>query len=157
LSQHQDVSTAGRIKPNEESQWPPLGIEPVTFRLLAQYLNRLLISLKNIDALKIITYQVLEITFLFRKHSPYNKHLNVDGTSLVEHGDVAEAFEKYFQSVYNNHFGEGYFSGYLSSNFVHLPPISDLNILKTVKGLRLSKSVRLCGTPGFLYRSFPKY
>ena len=96
-------------------------------------------------------------TFLFRKHSPYNKHLNVDGTSLVEHGDVAEAFEKYFQSVYNNPFGEGYFSGYLSSNFVLLPPISDLNILKTVKGLRLSKSVRLCGIPGFLYRSFPKY
>jgi hypothetical protein len=40
---------------------------------------------------------------------------------------------KYLQSVYNTYSPEGYYSGLLSSEFFHLPSISELDILKATK------------------------
>ena len=59
-----------------------------------------------------------------------------------------ELFEN-FQSVYNTS-PVGYRPGLLSSDILHLPPISELDILKVIKRLRPPKSVGLDGISTFI-------
>jgi hypothetical protein len=73
-----------------------------------------------------------------RKHNSYSIHLDINGTSVVEPVKVAAAFAKHLQLVYNMSSPVGYHSGLLSSDILHLPPISILDILKAIKLLRLS-------------------
>jgi hypothetical protein len=65
---------------------------------------------------------------------------------------VAEAFAKHFQSVYNNTITAGPYCGSLSSDFLHLPPINELDILRAIKRLRPSKSVGPDGIPSFIIK-----
>jgi hypothetical protein len=67
---------------------------------------------------------------------------------------VAEAFAKHFQLVYNTTTPAGPHSLLLSSDFLHLPPISELDILKAIKRLRPSTSVRPDGIPSFTIKGF---
>jgi hypothetical protein len=86
------------------------------------------------------------------KYNSYIIHLDVNGTDVVQLDEVAEAFAKYLQSVYNSSSPEAYYSGILSSEFLQLPSISELDILKAIKGLRPSKSVGLDVMPGFIIK-----
>jgi hypothetical protein len=54
-----------------------------------------------------------------------------------------------FQSVYNTS-PVSYHSSLLSNDFLQLPAVCELDILKAIKRLRLSKSVRLYGIPSFI-------
>jgi hypothetical protein len=77
----------------------------------------------------------------FRKRTLHTIYLDIYVTNVVEPTEVAEAFAKHFQSVYNTTTPAGPYSGLLSSDFLHLPPITELDILKAIKCLRPSKSV----------------
>jgi hypothetical protein len=62
---------------------------------------------------------------------------------------VAEAFAKHFQSVCNTS-PVSHHSSLLSSDFLQMLPVSELDILKAIKRLRPCKSVGLCGISGFI-------
>jgi hypothetical protein len=82
----------------------------------------------------------------------YSIHLVLNGTNVFVPVEVADAFAKHYQSVYNTYSPVGYHSGLLSSDILHLPPISELDNLKAIKRLRPSKSVGLHGIPGFIIK-----
>jgi hypothetical protein len=63
----------------------------------------------------------------FTKHVSCTVYLDVIGT------DVAEVFAKHFQSVYKTSSLVVYRSVILSSDFLQLPTISELDILKAIK------------------------
>jgi hypothetical protein len=88
----------------------------------------------------------------FRKQNSYTFHLDINGTNVVEPTEVVEAFAKHFQSVYNTTTPAGPRSALLSSDFLHLPPVTELDILKAIKRLRPSKSVGPDGIPTFIVK-----
>lgn len=53
-------------------------------------------------------------------------------TNVVVLVEVAGPFVKQSQSVYNTYSPVGWHSAILSTNFLHLPPISDLDIFKAI-------------------------
>jgi hypothetical protein len=73
-------------------------------------------------------------------------------TSVVEPVEVAEAFAKHFQLVCHTS-SVGWHSALLSNDFLQLPPISELDIFKAIKGLRPSKPTGLDGIPRFMITS----
>jgi hypothetical protein len=86
------------------------------------------------------------------KYNSYIIHLDVNDTDVVQPVEVAEIFKKYLQSVYNISSPECYYSGLLSSEYLQLPSISELDILKAIKRLRPSKSVGLDIISGFIFK-----
>ena len=64
---------------------------------------------------------------------------------------VAEAFARHFQPVYNTS-PVSYRSSLLSSDFLQLPAVSELDILKAIKRLGPYKPVGLNGMPGFIIK-----
>jgi hypothetical protein len=70
----------------------------------------------------------------------------------VEPGAVADAFAKHFQSVYNNHCLMDIPLLSQSSKLSYLAPISDADICKVVKRLKLSKFVGLDDVSGFVIK-----
>jgi len=98
------------------------------------------------------THQFWKCISYFTKHVSSAVYLDVIGTDVVK--AAAEVFAKPFQYVYKTSSPVGYCSALLSSDFLLLPPISELDILKALKCLRPSKSVGLCGMPGFIIRGY---
>jgi hypothetical protein len=96
--------------------------------------------LKSVDKnLKSHPKQFWKYVSQFKKKSTDLIRLDVDGV-LNKPRDIAEAFSKYFQSVYSS-------SCYGTSSLVnqcaeilHLAPISNPDVLNAVKQLRPSKS-----------------
>jgi hypothetical protein len=78
--------------------------------------------------------------------------LEVDGTHLAEPYKVADAFAKYFQSVYNTLCARVVPSLSQSSEFLSLAHISELDICKALRRLRPSKSVGLYDIPNFVIK-----
>jgi hypothetical protein len=68
---------------------------------------------------------------------------------------VAETFARYFQSVGNTS-AVSCHSSLLFSDFLQMPPVSELDILKAIKRLRSCKPVGLRGMPGFVNGLFHK-
>jgi hypothetical protein len=89
----------------------------------------------------------------FRKKISTSIQLVVDGTHLADHSEVANAFAKHFQLMYNNP-SPGLFPSLKSSpsESLSLPPISDSDIFKALKRLKPSKSVGLDNIPGFIIK-----
>lgn len=101
---------------------------------------------------KISTHEFWKCVSYFMKHVSYAVYLEVIGTDVVK--AAAEVFAKPFQCVYKTSFPVGYRSAVLSRDFLLLLPISELDILKALKCLKPSKSVRLFGMPGFIIRGY---
>jgi hypothetical protein len=98
------------------------------------------------------THQFWKCISYFTKHVSYAVYLDVVGTDVVK--AAAEVCAKAFQYVYKTSCLVCYRSAVLSSDFLLLPPISELDILKALECLRPSNSVRLCGMPGFIIRGY---
>jgi hypothetical protein len=64
-------------------------------------------------------------------------HMDINHTNVVGPTVVAEDFAKHFQSVYNNTTLAGPYSGSLPSDFLHLLPINELDILRAINTLDL--------------------
>jgi hypothetical protein len=88
----------------------------------------------------------------YRKRNSTSIQLEVDGTHLAEPYKVADAFAKHFQSVYNTPCTGVFPSLSQSSEFVSLAPISELDICKSLRRLRPSKSVGLDDNPSFVIK-----
>jgi hypothetical protein len=88
----------------------------------------------------------------YRKRNSTSVQLEVDGTHLAEPYNVADAFAKHFQSVYNTPCTGVFPSLSQSSEFFSLAPISELDICKAFRRLRPSKSVRLDDIPSFVIK-----
>jgi hypothetical protein len=94
--------------------------------------------LKNVD-----DYRKLQPTKFWKYVSAYRKNNSssaqpdVNGTCVVESGEVAESSVKYFKSIYSNSFsGEGgSYSVVLPSGFQCLP--LEMDTLKAVKPLNV--------------------
>jgi hypothetical protein len=86
----------------------------------------------------------------YRKRNSTSIQLEVDGTHLAEPYKVADAFAKHFQSVYNTPC-TGVFPS-LSSEFLSLAPISELDICKALRRLKPYNSVGLDDIPSFVIK-----
>jgi hypothetical protein len=86
----------------------------------------------------------------FRKRNSTSIQLEVDGTHLAEPYNVADAFAKHFQSVYNTSCTGVFPSLSQSSEFLSLAPISVVDICKALRRLRPSESVGLDDIPSFV-------
>jgi hypothetical protein len=103
------------------------------------------------DDLKIQPSKFWRYVSSVRKHNSYAIHLDV-GTIVVEPTEVAEAFAKHFQSVYKPTTRAGPPLVYCPVTFLHLPPVSELDILKFTTRLRPTKSVGPDGIPSFIVK-----
>jgi hypothetical protein len=109
--------------------------------------------LKSIDDnLKLQPKQFWKYVASYRKRNSTSVQLEVDGTHLAEPCNVADAFAKYFQSVYNTPCTGVFPSLLQSSEFLSLAPISELDICKALRRLRPSKSVGLDDIPSFVIK-----
>jgi hypothetical protein len=75
--------------------------------------------------------------------------LKVDGALLSKPCEVAEAFAKCFETVYNNSQFGNFPSSLQISEFLSLAPISESDVSKALKCLRSSKPV---GIPAFVIK-----
>jgi hypothetical protein len=87
-----------------------------------------------------------------RKHNSYTIHIDTNDTNVVELTEAAEAFAEHFQSAYNCAKPAGPHSGLLSSDFLHLHPVTELDILRAIKRLRTTKVVGPHGIPSFILK-----
>jgi hypothetical protein len=81
--------------------------------------------------------------YICYQQNPYTIHLHINSTDAVKPVLVAAVPAMPFQSIYS-----GYHYGLLYSEFLQLPPISQLYISKTTNSLRPSQSVTIDGAPG---------
>jgi hypothetical protein len=88
----------------------------------------------------------------YRKRNSTSIQLEVDGTHLAEPYNVADAFAKHFQSVYNTPCAGVFPSLSQSSEFLSLAPISELYICKALRRQRPSKSVGLDDISSFVIK-----
>jgi hypothetical protein len=88
----------------------------------------------------------------FRKRNCNSIQLEVNGKHLIQPNDVADEFSKHFQSVYNSPCPVVFPTLLSSSEFLTLAPVSDSDVIKTIKRLRPSKSVGLDDIPGFIIK-----
>jgi hypothetical protein len=102
------------------------------------------------DNLKSQPKQFCKYMASYRKINSTSIQLEVDGTHLAEPYNVADAFAKNFQSVYNTPCTGVFSSLSQSSEFLSLTPISELDICEALRYLRPSKSVRLDDIPSFV-------
>ncbi|PNF43033.1 hypothetical protein B7P43_G08782 [Cryptotermes secundus] len=110
--------------------------------------------LESINAnLKTHPKQFWQFVASFRKKSSTSIQLIVDGTHLVDHYEVANAFAEHFQSVYNSS-SPGVFPSLSSSSLgsLTLSPITDSDIFKAIARLKPFKSVGLDNIPAFVIK-----
>jgi hypothetical protein len=74
----------------------------------------------------------------------------MDDVVLNKPRDIAEAFSKYFQSVYSNSCYGTSSSVNQGAEILHLAPISNSDVQNAIKRLRPSKSAGLDGIPSFV-------
>jgi hypothetical protein len=86
----------------------------------------------------------------FRKRNSNSVQLEVHGKHLIEHCEVADEFSKHFQPVYNSLCPVVFPTLLSSSEFIHLAPVSDLDVFEAIKRLRPCKSVGVDDIPGFI-------
>jgi hypothetical protein len=91
------------------------------------------------------------VAFHWKRNST-SIQLEVDRTLLVEHSEGADAFAKYFHSVYNIPCPGVFPLPSQPSEFLSLASISKLEICKALKCLRPSKGVGLDGIPSFVIK-----
>jgi hypothetical protein len=77
-----------------------------------------------------------------RKLNSISNQLEVSGKHLIEPFDVADSFLNHLQLAYNSPCNV-VFPNHTSPEFLSLGSVSDLDIFKAIKRLRLSKSVAL--------------
>jgi hypothetical protein len=89
----------------------------------------------------------------FRKNISTSIQLMIDGTHLVDHCEIANAFANHFHSTYNSPSPVFFLSLPSSSSGSHsLSPTSDSDIFKSIARLKPSKSVGLDNIPGFVIK-----
>jgi hypothetical protein len=105
---------------------------------------------KSIDNLNSQPKQFWKYVASYRKRYSTSIQLEVVGTHFAEPYKVADAFAKHFQSVFSTPSSGVFPSLSQSSEFLSLAPVSELDICKALRHLRLSKSVGLSDIPSLI-------